>query len=90
MNRKQQAFPDQEAGIVNGWRYLIRRSEGGSMFWVVRRSLSPADHGRREEPLGIWETLGEAKEAARKHMERCAKGVEASCGCPASVLYTNK
>ena len=92
MSEKLKIRPGEEIeiGIVNGWRYLIRRSEGGGLFWVVRKSLSREDHGRRQERLGVWETLERAREEARTGMERSAKGVEGSCGYSVPVLYTNK
>jgi hypothetical protein len=71
---------------VNGWRYLIRRSEGRGLFWLVRKSLSREDHGRREEPVGVWDTLGQAQGAARISMERSAKAVEAFSRCPMPVF----
>jgi len=92
MNEKLKIRPGEEieVGIVNGWRYLIRRSEGGGLFWVMRKSLSREDHGRRQEPVGVWDTLGQAQGAARISMERSAKAVEAFSGSFAPISYTNK
>jgi hypothetical protein len=71
---------EKQVGIVNGWRYVIRCSEGGAMFWVVRRSLSAVDYGRREERLALCDTREEAERVARRTMECSRKAVEASCG----------
>jgi hypothetical protein len=92
MNEKRKIRPGEEieVGIVNGWRYLIRRSDGGGLFWVIRKGLSREDHGRRQELVGVWDTLGQAQGAARRSMERSAKAVEAYFGLFAPIPYTNK
>ncbi len=76
MKRISQVVPDEvEVGIVNGWRYVVSRSEGGTLFYVMRRSLSPSDHGCRSQFLTVRDTQKEAEDAARHHMASCERGV---------------
>ena len=66
----------REIGCANGWRYFIERSEGGSLFWVLRKSMSLEDHGRKSQSITVRDTEEGAERAALDHMRRC----EASAG----------
>lgn len=70
----------REIGIVNGWRYVVCRSDGASLFYVIRKSLSAADHGTRTEQVTVRDTEKEAEEAAQEHMQRVSRAVEAYDG----------
>ena len=66
----------REIGCANGWRYSIERSKGGGLFWVLRRSMSLEDHGRKMQSITVRDTEEGAEKAALDHMRRS----EASAG----------
>ena len=68
---------EKEIGACNGWRYVIRRSDRGGLFWVERRSMSLADWGRRCQVMGCYLSLEDAERQARKTLERSQKAVRA-------------
>jgi len=81
---------EKEIGVVNGWRYVVFERKGEGVFCIVRKSLSLADHGRRQEFVDSRRTEKEAVEAAGRYMERVSKVVARYWGEPVPVVYTNK
>lgn len=67
---------EREIGCANGWRYFIERSKGGALFWVLRKSMGLADHGRKRQSITVRDTEEAAEKAALDHMRRS----EASAG----------
>ncbi len=67
---------EKEVGVVNGWRYVVERSEAGGLFFVVRKSLSLEDHGRRKRLLATLGSESNAEEWVKRHIQR----VEAASG----------
>ena len=69
------AGQEREIGCAGGWRYVIERSEGGSVFWVTRKSMSLEDHGRRCQIMTARDTEKKAEKAALDYMRRAQGGM---------------
>jgi len=78
---------EQEIGIVNGWRYVIRSSAEGEVFSVLRENLSLTDYESRLEFIRGCYSEKEAREVAAWHMNLCVKG---DSRVPPAVAFTSK
>ncbi len=61
---------EKEVGCAKGWRYIVQRSESGSLFWLIRRRMSGEDYGSRWEVLGALEIEKEAEALACWYIAR--------------------
>jgi len=78
---------EQEIGIVNGWRYVIRSPGEGEVFSVLRENVSLPDYESRLEFIRGCFSEKEAQRVAASHMNLCAKG---NSRVPPPVAFTSK